>query len=350
MPIYEIKADQISRLEETTFGQAGLKERNDLQRLLRTQIDIIAPDVLVIAEEFGDFEDSKRRIDLLGIDKKANLVVIELKRTDDGGHMDLQSLRYAAMVSTMTYERALDEFRNYLANDKILKDAEQELLHFLEWEEPNQEIFAQDVRIVLASAEFSKEITSTVLWLNDYGLDIRCVRMKPYKDNGRTLVDIEQIIPLPEAKEYQIGIATKNQERKAHASTRDFSKNDVSVYGVAKTNLPKRHLMFHVVKTLCDHGVEPGRIAELIDWRSNRMFFVVDGKCSSKEFIKTATGKMGMNGKPFDETRWFHEDDELIFHNGKTYAFSNQWGSRTLEALKILADNFVDANISFKKA
>jgi len=31
-------------------------------------------------------------------------VAIELKRTEDGGHMELQSTRYAAMVSTMTFD------------------------------------------------------------------------------------------------------------------------------------------------------------------------------------------------------------------------------------------------------
>ena len=34
---------------------------------------------------------------LLCIDREANLVVVELKRTEDGGHMDLQAIRYAAM-------------------------------------------------------------------------------------------------------------------------------------------------------------------------------------------------------------------------------------------------------------
>jgi hypothetical protein len=47
----------------------------------------------------SDWEDSSRSIDLLCIDKQANLVVIELKRTEDGGHMELQAIRYAAMVS-----------------------------------------------------------------------------------------------------------------------------------------------------------------------------------------------------------------------------------------------------------
>ena len=45
---------------------------------------------MVIEEEFGDWEDSLRRIDLLCLNRKAQLVVLELKRTEDGGHMELK--------------------------------------------------------------------------------------------------------------------------------------------------------------------------------------------------------------------------------------------------------------------
>ena len=65
MPIYKVANDQIMRIPRTTFSQQGLSEREDLQSMLKTQIDIIAPDTLVVAEEFGEWEDSKRRIDLL---------------------------------------------------------------------------------------------------------------------------------------------------------------------------------------------------------------------------------------------------------------------------------------------
>ena len=93
MPIFEIGDDAIRPVELTSFGAAGLKERADLQRLLRDQVGVVAPDTLVIAEEFREWTESRRRIDLLAVDKAANLVVIELKRTEDGGHMELQAVR-----------------------------------------------------------------------------------------------------------------------------------------------------------------------------------------------------------------------------------------------------------------
>ncbi|MFQ5414787.1 MAG: hypothetical protein ACE5E6_10050, partial [Phycisphaerae bacterium] len=65
MAIYELHADEIVELPETTFGSEGVKERADLQRLLRTRIDVVSPDTFVIGEEFGQWQDSKRRVDLL---------------------------------------------------------------------------------------------------------------------------------------------------------------------------------------------------------------------------------------------------------------------------------------------
>lgn len=212
MPIYEFVDSKLVELPITQFSTAGIRERSDLQRALRDQIELIAPDTLVIAEEFGDWDESKRRIDLLGIDTQANLVVIELKRSDDGGYMELQAIRYAAMISTMTFEKAVDVFSRYLSERGRAEDAKQTLLDFLDWDEPDEEAFAQDVRLVLAAADFSRELTTSVLWLNDHELDVRCVRLRPHADGKRVFLDIQQVIPLPETSEYFIGVREKATE------------------------------------------------------------------------------------------------------------------------------------------
>jgi len=53
MPIYEITQSAIRKLGETTFGTAGIRERSDLQRLVRSNIDVVSPDTRLVAEEFG---------------------------------------------------------------------------------------------------------------------------------------------------------------------------------------------------------------------------------------------------------------------------------------------------------
>lgn len=70
-----------------------------MQRLLRSSIEVVSPDTLVICEEFGDWEDSRGWIDLLGLDRDANLLVIKLNRGEEGGHTELQAIHYAALSS-----------------------------------------------------------------------------------------------------------------------------------------------------------------------------------------------------------------------------------------------------------
>lgn len=213
MAIYRMDTETFVPVSETSFAAAGLREREDLQRRIRADVSIIAPDVMVITEEFADWADSSRRIDLLCLDRDANLVIVELKRTDDAGHADLQALRYAAMVSSMTFRQLVDAHAKYKRAEP--SDAEAAVLAFLGWDEPTDEEFGKDVRIVLAAADFSKEVTTTVLWLNERGIDLRCVRLKPYSlADGTVLVDAQQIIPLPEASEYLTKLADKRDEER----------------------------------------------------------------------------------------------------------------------------------------
>jgi len=229
MAIFEVTPDSLKALECTDFVSQGLRERTDLQPLIRKRIDVLAPNLddpnlLVIGEEFNDWEDSQRRIDLLAVDKNSDLVVIELKRTESGGHMELQALRYAAMVSTMTFDKAVEYYRDFL--QKIGSkddDPKSKLLEFLGWEELDEERFAQDVRVILASADFSKELMTTVLWLNQRELDIRCIRLQPYTDGERVFLDVQQVIPLPEAKEFQSQLKEKAQRERQMRRTGNFN-------------------------------------------------------------------------------------------------------------------------------
>ena len=216
MTLFEMKDELFRPITEASFSEMNVRERGDLQRLLRTQIDVIDDELYVLAEEFSDWEDSKRRIDLLALDKQANLVVIELKRTSDGGHMELQAVRYASMISNMTFEQAVRVHGAFLTQmGEPAEEAEGKILDFLDWDEPDEDSFADDIRIILVSEDFGKELTTAVLWLRSRDLDIRCVRLKPYQDEGKKFIDVQQIIPLPEAEDYQVQLREKEQKRRS---------------------------------------------------------------------------------------------------------------------------------------
>ncbi|PHM61886.1 membrane protein [Xenorhabdus ishibashii] len=254
MAIYELAQDSLIKVEMTSFEAEKLKERQDIQRFLKSQIEAISPDTLVIAEEYSHFVGSNRRLDLLGIDKSANLVVIELKRDDDGGHMELQAIRYAAMVSNLTWEQAVSAYREFLSQTGQDIDAESSLLDFLAWDSPQHSDFAKETRIVLAASSFSKEITTSVLWMNDIGMDITCVRLQPFRVNGKLLLNIEQIVPLPEAMDYQIEVRHKKREKRVASNEKDHSSLNLYVNGIPyQQGFRKSDIGFYTVKALEEH-------------------------------------------------------------------------------------------------
>ena len=345
MTIYKMNKDGIAPIKRTTFGQEGIREREDIQRLLKENIAVIAPGTLVVAEEFGQWEDSRRRIDLLAIDKAANLVVIELKRTEDGGHMELQALRYASMISTLTFENMVSIHSSYLADSGLDVDAEERILEFLGWSEPDEEQFGQEVKIVLSSAEFSKELTTSVMWLNEFGLDIKCVRMHPYVSGEQVLIDVQTVIPIPEVADYQIRIREKKQrERQARQSNRDFTKYDVKIGGQEYIAESKRWMMYRIVSGLVESGVNPLDIAEAIPRRRNVLFEIIEGEVSGEK-AREEIMKADVGGKIPRVKRYFSGDGEVFHFDGKTFVMINQWGRSSLEAVDLLQKRFPEHGI-----
>ena len=337
MALYKISDQKIEKIERTTFSEQKVRERHDLQEMLKQQIDIIAPDTLIVAEEFGEWDDSRRRIDLLGIDKDANLVVIELKRTEDGGHMELQSIRYAAMISTLTFDRLVHIYGAYLTSNNIEGDASQRILEFLEWSEPDEDNFAQEVKIVLASAEFSKELTTSVMWLNDFGLDIRCVRMHPYTSNGETLLDVQTVIPIPEVADYQIRIREKKQkERQARSSSRDTSKINIYYNGQLQYEaIKKADIGLMTVLTLQENGALDQLTFD----------YLCEDKTCSFDLIK-AKGQVTSNEEKYSKYRVAYDPD--FEFQGVGYYVARNWGRNGSEKFKIkMEERFPELRFEF---
>lgn len=215
MALFEVTSDSLVPVWPTTFGAEGWRERADLQRLLRDHPEVIEQGLLILAEEYSNWADSGRRIDLLGLSQDGRLTVIELK-LDDGAAMELQAVRYAAMVANMTFEQAVDAHAAYLARRNKSGDAREIISQHLGTDPAEDtELMSTHPRIVLVASAFHRELTTSVLWLNDSGLDIRCVRAVPYRLREQLLLDAEQVIPLPEAADYVLRLRDKARESAA---------------------------------------------------------------------------------------------------------------------------------------
>lgn len=95
------------------------------------------------------------------------------------------------------------------------------ICEFMEVEELEETVLnpGNDQRMIFIAANFRREVTATVLWLLSRGIRAQCFKVTPYAFGDELMVDIQQIIPTPEAADFMIGMSSKENEEKAIQDT-----------------------------------------------------------------------------------------------------------------------------------
>lgn len=105
---------------------------------------------------------------------------------------------------------------------------------------------------------------------------------------------------------------------------RDYTKYHLRVGDESYAALPKRWLIFHIVKAVLENGGSPERVASAIT--PLRKFKIINGRIRAEQVIEEHRLK-----------RWFCKSGELFYVDGKTCILSNQWGPTTLESARKLS-------------
>lgn len=217
----DIATNSITPIERKSFASLSYGERKHLQEWVAGSPECLGEDLLIIQKEFDGFDETKERLDLLALDKDGQLVVIENKLDDSGRDVVWQALKYASYCSALTRGKIVDLYRSFLLRSGIDGDPEALLCEFLEIEDIGDASLNPGSlqRIILIAANFRREVTSTVLWLRSHQIDIRCVRATPYKLGEEVLLSFDQIIPVPEAADFMIGITEKSAEARVNSDS-----------------------------------------------------------------------------------------------------------------------------------
>ena len=222
MYIINKSTNRIEKIESATFKQLGFKEREHLQEWIANNPSCLNEELLIIQKEFDGFNDTSERLDLLAIDKQGNLVVIENKLDDTGRDVTWQVLKYSSYCSTLNASQIISIFSQYLVKTGSAETAEELLEEFLETEDFKEKLnIGNSQRIMMIAGEFRKEVTSTVLWLLNYGLRLQCFKATPFRLGEQLFLNMEQIIPIKEAEDFVISMANKTREE---AGTQELMK------------------------------------------------------------------------------------------------------------------------------
>jgi hypothetical protein len=176
-------AGSLSPLDSLSLSEVDMKERADLQQLIYRNPDHFFQsecneDVFVLNQEVIPSDRVGDRIDLLAIDSKGKVVIVELKRGSDKLQL-LQAITYAAMVSDLTWEEVkkkadsvkLVELQKFLEKHDLDEDGTDGQAQLNEFQ-----------RIVLIAESYDYEVLRTAQWLTEKGIDIRCYEIALARD------------------------------------------------------------------------------------------------------------------------------------------------------------------------
>ena len=231
----DIAKKTLVRLTPTKYSSLKLKESYDIEEWIEKNPEILGEELLIINRQYCPATGLK--LDLLAVDKDANLVIIELKRDDTGTDVEWQSIKYTSYCSILENSEIFKLFAEYSGNDE---DKAQFIIE--DFIDKELDELNENQRIIIVSNEFHPHIITAVDWLRNYELDITCIRLKPYVDQSDQLfVNPEIIIPVPEIKDY----ITKKEKKQKVAK-----KSVRSSFSLEKSNLPNDKLKEKLLNTL----------------------------------------------------------------------------------------------------
>lgn len=205
--------NKLKKIVKTTFHELGFKEREHLQEWIAKAPSCLNEELLIIQKEFDGFDGTNERLDLLALDRSGALVIIENKMDDTGKDVTWQALKYVSYCSTLSKTQILNIYQQFLDKQDKRERAEDKLVEFYDGKSIDEiELNEQDQRMILVASNFRKEVTSTVMWLINHDISVKCFKATPYKYGEELLLDIEQIIPVKEAADYYIKMADKKKE------------------------------------------------------------------------------------------------------------------------------------------
>jgi len=179
-----------------------IKYEEDLEVMLEDNPEYFFErnDVLVIGRQVTT--NLNTSIDLLGIDKTGDTVVIELKRGKTPRETVAQLLEYASFVENLDYSQLNDIYQNYSGEESSLEDYHQQ---YFQDELAENVSFNKALKLVIVAQIISKEIRQTALFLRKKGFDIYCMEFKYFETkSGEKIISSDFVVGEEEFMRQQV--------------------------------------------------------------------------------------------------------------------------------------------------
>lgn len=235
-------------LEPVSFH--GRVDESTLERWIVDNPDLVGEPLLILGNQLAEFEEDRDRLDILALDRSGEIVLVELKVSDDFRVTDLQALAYAGAYARRSPEDLASTLQRHMqknasgprapsAEDAVLvgadavagQDSEARVTHadalaaiasFIEIEDITDWQPSQHVRIKLVAPNFPRRVLQTVKWLGDvYSVRIEAITMRLFETAAkRYSLAFERLLPLPAEAEFDMTVRDRENRQRVENTSR----------------------------------------------------------------------------------------------------------------------------------
>lgn len=213
---------------------SGRVDELTLERWIVENPDLVGEDLLVLGHQLAEFEEDKDRLDVLALDKTGEIVLIELKVSEDFRVTDLQALAYAGAYAKRTAKdfaaTLLRHMRKQASNDPAaagdpgltIEDARAAIVSFIEVDDFAEWEPSQHVRIKLVAPNFPRRVLQTVKWLGDvYSVRLEAITIRLFETAPQKYsIAFERLLPLPSEEQFDMTVREREERKRHENSTR----------------------------------------------------------------------------------------------------------------------------------
>ena len=171
----------------TPYKKMPVSKEAEIEDFIEKNPEILEKDLIIIARQ-KETSDGKI-VDLMGLDKSGNVVIIELKKDNVARKVISQILDYAVWAEDLKYEELNSIFKDGPSTEYSTLNEK-----FQDWTNEIETEFNQNQKLYVIGEEIDPRTEKLARYLRQKGIDIYCIEINFHELDGHRVVDKREIV------------------------------------------------------------------------------------------------------------------------------------------------------------
>jgi len=169
------------------YKKIPVDKEDQIEDFIEEHPEILEENMFIIGRQVQTSDGTK--IDLLGLDKEGDLVIIELKKDKTPREVVSQILEYAVWAENIQYEELNEiSMREHITHyPSLMKKFETDFNSI-------PQFFNEFQRLYIVSELIDKKTENVARYLKTRGIDISCIELNFHENSNEKLVDTKVIV------------------------------------------------------------------------------------------------------------------------------------------------------------